>query len=211
MPFVIGLTGSVGMGKTTTAAMFAAQGIPVWDADAAVHRLYAPGGAAVEKLAAMFPEAVAGGAVSRAALRRIIKDDPGALAEIERVVHPLVAVDRERFLADVTGDIAVLDMPLLFETGAQKIVDATVVVSAPEEVQRARVLARPGMTERELAIILGRQMPDSRKRSLADHVIDTTSPASAAAGVEAVLADVAARLREGRHTAGMAQRGITAP
>ncbi len=194
MPFTLGLTGSIGMGKTTTAALFAARDVPVWDADAAVHRLYAPGGAAVGPMGRAFPEAIVDGAVSRPALKAAIAADAGALARIESIVHPLVAADRAAFLANATAPLVLLDIPLLFETGAEAWLDATVVVSAPVEAQRARVLARPGMTEADLDRILSRQMPDAEKRARADYVIDTTSPESAVAGVEAVLADIARRM-----------------
>ena len=194
MTFVLGLTGSIGMGKSTTAALFAARGIPVWDADGAVHRLYAPGGAAVEPLRAAFPGAVAGGAVSRPALKALIAADPGALGRIEAIVHPLVAADRAAFLARVSAPVALLDIPLLFETGADGWLDATVVVSAPAAMQRARVLARPGMTGADLDRILARQMPDAEKRARADYVIDTSTPETAAAGVDATLADLDRRL-----------------
>jgi dephospho-CoA kinase len=193
MPFTLGLTGSIGMGKTTTAALFAARGVPVWDADAAVHRLYAPGGAAVGPMAAAFPSAIVDGAVSRPALKAIISADPGALSRIEGIVHPLVAADRAAFLAGATAPVVLFDIPLLFETGADAWLDATVVVSAPPEAQRARVLARAGMTQGDLDRILARQMPDAEKRARADYVIDTSTPETAAAGVAEVLADVRRR------------------
>jgi dephospho-CoA kinase len=201
---VLGLTGSIGMGKTTTAALFAARGIPVWDADAAVHRLYARGGAAVAPLAAAFPAAVSQGAVSRAALKAVIAADPAALARIEAIVHPLVAADRAAFLAGQSAPVVLLDMPLLFETGADTMVDATVVVSAPAEQQRARVLARPGMSDADFERILARQMPDAEKRARADYVIDTTTPQTAAAGVAATLADLG---RRGARAAGRSLGG----
>lgn len=204
MSLVLGLTGSIGMGKTTTAALFAARGIPVWDADAAVHRLYARGGAAVAPLAAAFPAAVSQGAVSRAALKAVIAADPAALARIEAIVHPLVAADRAAFLAGQSAPVVLLDMPLLFETGADTMVDATVVVSAPAEQQRARVLARPGMSDADFERILARQMPDAEKRARADYVIDTTTPQTAAAGVAATLADLG---RRGARAAGRSLGG----
>jgi dephospho-CoA kinase len=186
-PFVIGLTGSIGMGKSTTAAMFAEAGVPVWDADAAVHRLYARGGAAVEEIRALCPEAVADGAVRREVLKAWIDRDPGALSRIEAVVHPRVAADRAAFVAAAESDVVVVDVPLLYETGGEAAVDAVVVVSAPPEVQRARVLARPGMTEARLAAILARQMPDAEKRARADYVIPTVALEDARAGVQDVL------------------------
>ena len=187
-PFRLGLTGSIGMGKSTTAALFAEAGIPVWDADAAVHRLYAKGGAAVAPMAALHPAAVTDGAVDRVALKGWIAKDPSALQQIEAVVHPLVAADRSAFLASVKGDIVVLDIPLLFEKGTEQDMDATLLVTAPAAVQRARVLARPGMTEAQFSAILARQMPDPEKRARATHIIETLSLDSARAAVLALIA-----------------------
>ncbi len=190
-PRVIVLTGSIGMGKSTTAAMFREAGIPVWDADAAVHRLYAPGGAAVAPMAAAFPEAVHEGAVDSARLREIIARDPQALGRIEAIVHPLVAEDRARFLeqaAAAGADLVVLDIPLWFEGGGGGVEpDAVVVVSAPAEEQRRRVLARPGMTEEHFERILARQMPDAEKRHRADFVIPTRTLEEARAEVERII------------------------
>jgi dephospho-CoA kinase len=193
-PFRLGLTGSIGMGKSTTAAMFAEAGVPVWDADAAVHRLYAPGGAAVPAIAALHPAAVRDGAVDRAALKDWIARDPGALARIERAVHPLVAADRQAFMAAAQGKpLVVLDIPLLFETGADAQMDATLVVSAPPGVQRARVLARPGMTPEQFDLILSRQMPDAEKRARATWVIETIGLESARAAVQDLIETIRAR------------------
>jgi dephospho-CoA kinase len=173
---VIGLTGSIGMGKSTAAAMFRRLGVPVHDADAAVHRLLARGGSAVKPVEAAFPGVVCGGAVDRAALGRRVFGDPVALRRLEAILHPLVRAASVRFLARTRGrrqDLAVLDVPLLFETGGEKRCDAVVVVSAPPFVQRGRVLARPGMTEARLAQILAQQMPDREKRVRADFVVET--------------------------------------
>lgn len=198
MPFTLGLTGSIGMGKSTTAAMFAARGVPVWDADAAVHRLYSRGGAAVAPMTAAFPAAAGpDGGISRAALKAIIAADPGALPRIESIVHPLVAADRRAFLAATDAPIVLLDIPLLFETEAESWLDATVVVSTSPALQRDRVLARPGMTPADLDRILARQIPDAEKRRRADYVIDTTTLASAEAGVDAVLSDLHRRIAAG--------------
>jgi dephospho-CoA kinase len=194
-PFVIGLTGSIGTGKSTTAAMFAEADVPVWDADAAVHRLYARGGAAVEGMRAICPDAVVGGEVRRDVLKAWIDRDPAALGQIEQVVHPLVAADRAAFIAGARHDVVVVDVPLLFEAGGAAAVDAVVVVSAPPDVQRARVLARPGMTEARLDTILARQMPDAEKRARADYVIRTVTLEEARRGVQDVLNDI--RLRAG--------------
>lgn len=187
-PFRLGLTGSIGMGKSTTAALFREQGVQVWDADAAVHRLYAPGGAAVAPLAALCPAALDDGGINRAALKDWIATDPTALAQIESVVHPLVSADRDAFAAAATAPLVVFDIPLLFEKGTEAMMDATLLVTAPAALQRARVLARPGMTEAQLAAILARQMPDRDKRARADHIIETLSPDSARAAVRALIA-----------------------
>jgi len=189
-PFRLGLTGSIGMGKSTTAAMFAAEGIPVWDADAAVHRLYAVGGAAVAPLAKLHPPAFAKGAIDRTALKSWIALDPLALAQIEAVVHPLVAADRGQFLADINADIALFDIPLLFEKGTDADMDATLLVTAPSDVQRTRVLARPGMTPAQFDLILQRQMPDAQKRARATHIVETLDVASTRAYVMALITHI---------------------
>lgn len=171
---VLGLTGSVGMGKSTTAQMFRDAGVPVFDADATVHALYE--GDAVEPVARVFPGVVREGRIDRSLLRTRVVDDPAAMTRLEEIVHPLVAARRETFLAEAReagAAVVVLDIPLLFETGADRMVDRIVVVSAPEAVQKARVLARPGMTEGAFSAILCRQVPDQDKRRRADHVIDT--------------------------------------
>jgi len=186
-PTVIGLTGSIGMGKSTTAAMFADAGAAVWDADAAVHRLYAPGGLAVEPIAALRPEAVKHGAVDRAALKAWIKSDPDALAKIEAVVHPLVAADRAAFIEYTKADIVVLDIPLLFEIGAANEVDFVVVVTAPGNIQRQRVLERDRMDVATFETILNKQMPDADKRARADYVIETTDIDAAREQVDKVI------------------------
>jgi len=173
----LGLTGSIGMGKSTTAAMFAARGIPVYDADAAVHALYAPGGAAVAPLVAVFGDVRdADGGIDRAKLRELVSGNDVEMKRLEGIVHPLVGATQRDFLmqAEAEGaDIVVLDIPLLFENGGDKRVDAIVVVSAPEGVQRERVMARAQMTEEQFAAILARQTPDSEKRRRADFVINT--------------------------------------
>ncbi|MFP4238416.1 MAG: dephospho-CoA kinase [Rhodosalinus sp.] len=189
-PFRLGLTGSIGMGKTATARLFAEEGCAVWDADAAVHRAYGPGGAAVAALGHAFPQAIEDGAVSRDALRRIIASDPGALARIEGIVHPLVAEDRARFAEATGSDIVVFDIPLLFETGGDAAMDAVAVVTVPEAEQRRRVLARGTMTEADLDRILARQMPSAEKVARADYVIVTDTPEHARAQVRAVVDDI---------------------
>lgn len=188
--FRLGLTGSIGMGKSATAALFRAERIPVWDADAAVHRLYAPGGAAVGPLGTLRPQAVRDSGIDRESLKAWIAQEPDALARIEAVVHPLVAADRAAFLNASTSDIVVLDIPLLFEKGTEAEMDAVLVVTAPPDVQRARVLARPGMTTAQFEAILARQMPDREKRARADHIIETLSEESARACVRALIAHI---------------------
>lgn len=191
-PVVIGLTGSIGMGKSTTAAMFAEAGAAVWDADAAVHRLYSRDGAAVAGIAILAPMAVRDEKVDRSLLRAAIARDHDLLPQIESLVHPLVAADRAAFIAGSSADVVVCDVPLLFETGAEGEFDAVVVVSAPAEVQRARVLARGTMTEGEFDTILARQMPDEEKRARADRVIETTDHDTARDKVAQIMAEVRA-------------------
>jgi len=189
-PVVIGLTGSIGMGKSTTSQMFFDEGTPVWSADDAVHRLYGFGGAAVSLIAKAFPDAVREGSVDRAVLSDKIAAEPEALSQIEAIVHPLVAADRADFIAKADAGIILVDVPLLFETGAASDVDYIVVVSTLEADQRKRVLERSGMTEEKLDLILSKQMPDSEKRSRADFVIETTSLAAARLAVRDVLSDI---------------------
>lgn len=174
---IVGLTGSIAMGKSETARMFARLGYPVFDADAAVHRLYDAGGAAVPLIERAFPGSVADGKVDRPRLTDQVTGDSAALAQLESIVHPLVRREQEAFLKEARTagyPFAVLDIPLLFETGRHTDMDAVVVVSAPEDVQKARVLARPGMTSEKFAAILARQMPDSEKRRGADFIVDTS-------------------------------------
>ncbi|MEO0821270.1 MAG: dephospho-CoA kinase [Pseudomonadota bacterium] len=198
----LGLTGSIGMGKSTTAAMFADAGVPVWDADAAVHRLYAPGGRGGPAIAPLASGAVTpDGAVDRARLREALLDDASLLARIEAAIHPLVADDRNAFLAEARAAgsrLALLDIPLLFETGADGWLDRVVVVTAPAEEQRRRVLARPGMTEAAFEAILARQVPDAEKRRRADYLIDTSL------GLDAARARVAEILQAEAEKAGHA-------
>ncbi len=184
---IIGLTGSIGMGKSTTAAMFREAGIPVYDADAAVHGLYDEGGAAVGPVGAAFPGVVKDGRVDREELRQRVLGQPDELKRLNAIVHPLVGMDRVGFLkqAEADGcDWVVFDVPLLFETGGHANVDAIVVVSAPPEMQRERVLARPGMTPDRLDAILAQQTPDAEKRARAHYVVDTGN------GLEAARAQV---------------------
>ena len=190
---VLGLTGSVAMGKSTTARFFAEEGVPVHDADAVVHRLYE--GDAVPVIEAAFPGTTANGKVDRVKLGSRVMGDLAALRQLEAIVHPMVQDAEQRFLAEAEAKgapVAVLDIPLLFETGGDQRVDAVVVATAPPEVQRARVLERPGMTEQRLGAMLARQMPDSEKRLRADFVVDTSRGFDdARAQVQAILQRVA--------------------
>ena len=173
---LLGLTGSIGMGKSTTGRMFADEGALLWDADAAVHRLYARGGAAVEPLGEAFPGVVVDGAVDRTRLAERLGRDEDAFKRLEAIVHPLAAQDRANDLAAARARgvrLAVLDIPLLFETGGDAFVDAVVVVTADPEIQAARVLSRPGMTRERFEAILARQTPDAEKRRRADFLVDT--------------------------------------
>ena len=173
---LLGLTGSIGMGKSTTTAMFAERGAVIWNADDAVHALYAPGGAAVAPIDAAFPGVVSEGAVDRTRLAAALGNDPAAFARLEAIVHPLVALGRMQQLQaamEAGVKLAVLDIPLLFETGGDRSVHAVVVVTAPPEVQAERVLARPGMTRERFEAILARQLPDAEKRRRADFIVDT--------------------------------------
>jgi dephospho-CoA kinase len=173
--FILGLTGSIGMGKSTTAAMFRAEGVPVYDSDASVHALYkGPAAAVIEE---EFAGVVVNGAVDRRRLGALVLDDPAALARLEAIVHPLVFASRDAFFAGARRSgvrLVVLDVPLLFETAGERDVDAVVLVSAPESVQKARVSQRPGMTPERLAVILAKQMPDVEKRARSHFVIDTS-------------------------------------
>ena len=191
MSFRLGLTGGIGMGKSTASQMFRDLGHPVWDADAAVHDLYAPGGAAVAPVAAAFAGTLRDGGIDRAALRQALAADPAGFARLEQIVHPLVAADRADFIAR-HGDapIVVLDVPLLYETGAQAGMDGVAVVSSPADLQRARVLARPGMTPENFQMILSRQMPDAEKRARADWVI----PSDSLDGARAAIMDICAQI-----------------
>lgn len=194
MTFRLGLTGSIGMGKSTTAQMFADNGIPVWDADVTVHKLYAPGQPAMMAIQRIFPDVIIDGAVSRQRLRALIAANPANLDLIQSVVHPLVAADRAAFLASNNADIVLLDIPLLYETKTDVLCDGVVVVSVPADVQRARVLARGEMTEAEFEAILGRQMPDAEKRTRATWVIETLTLDAARAAVSDILTDIQKRI-----------------
>lgn len=193
-PVILGLTGSIGMGKSTVAAMFRGAGVPVFDADAEVHRLQGPGGALLPAIEAAFPGTTGPQGVDRGALGALVFGDDAALARLEAIVHPAVAARRQEFLIEHGGaPLVVFDIPLLFEKGGWQQVDAVAVVSAPAAVQRARVLARPGMTGEKFAQILARQVPDADKRARADHVIDTgTTLAATDAAVRALIARLTA-------------------
>ncbi|CDX41400.1 Dephospho-CoA kinase [Mesorhizobium sp. ORS 3359] len=189
---VLGLTGSIGMGKSATAKMFAEAGVPVHDSDETVHRLYA--GKASPLVEAAFPGTTEGGVVDRVKLASQVLGDPAALKKLESIIHPLVRADADAFLARhraAGAPLAVLDIPLLFETGGRNRVDKVVVVTASPEIQRERVLARPGMSEEKFLSILAKQVPDAEKRRLADFVIDTGQGFDAArAAVDAIIAEL---------------------
>ena len=191
--FILGLTGSLGMGKSTTAKFFAEEGVPVHDADAVVHRLYE--GEAAAAIEAAFPGSTRGGKVDRAKLGERVLGDPAALKRLEAIVHPLVAAARERFLAEAArrgAKVAVLDIPLLYETGGEARCDAVVVVTARAEMQRARVFERPGMSEEKLAALTAKQLPDAEKRARADFIVDSGQGFEAARRqVREILAQVA--------------------
>ncbi|OIQ34339.1 MAG: dephospho-CoA kinase [Roseobacter sp. MedPE-SWchi] len=187
MTFHLGLTGSIGMGKSTTAGLFAQMGCAVWDADAAVHRLYAAGGAAVAPMQKAFPAAVVDGAVSRATLKQILAKDPTAFAQLEAIVHPLLAADRQAFRDQATSDVLVFDIPLLFETGGDAAMDAVACVRVDAETQRARVLERGTMSEAQFEQILAKQMPIDEKSARSDFIIETDTLDHAETQVRAIL------------------------
>jgi len=194
-PLILGLTGSIGMGKSTVAAMFSALGVPVFDADHEVRAMQGPHGELLDAIEARFPGSTGPEGVLREELGEIVFADPAALADLEAIVHPAVARKRQAFLIEHAGQpMVVFDIPLLFEKGGNEAVDEVVVVSAPAEAQRARVLARPGMTPEKFAHILELQVPDAEKRSRADHVIDTgTSLSETEREVEALIAELRSR------------------
>lgn len=174
---IIGLTGSIGMGKSATAKLFIEQGVPVFDSDACVHELYARGGAAVAPIAEAFPGSVVDGAVDRTLLSAALGRDPSGFERLEKIVHPLVSQARDKFSQDAAragSDMVVYDVPLLFETGGDKLADVIVVVHAPDEIRRSRVLERPGMDKAKLDAIIARQMPDTDKLARADYAIETS-------------------------------------
>ena len=197
-PYVIGLTGSLAMGKSETARLFAGEGVVVHDADAAIHKLYGEGGAGVAPVAQIFPQAIKDGAVDRAVLSSLVAGDPAALAKLEALVHPLVAAERDVFLQEAAArntPIVLLDIPLLFETGAEAGLDALVVASAPQTVQRKRALARPGMTAEKFEALLARQMPDVEKRARAHYVVVTDQGLDhARQQVRMILSDIAKKI-----------------
>ena len=205
---VLGLTGSIGMGKSTTAGLFAEEGAWVHDADRTVHGLYAQGGEAVGPLAEAFPAAITDGAVDREALASALRQDSRAFERLEAIVHPLVARSRDRFVEEARNagaEVVVLDVPLLFETGGHERLDAVVVVSAPQHVQRQRVLERPGMTAEKFEGLLGRQVSDAEKRAKADFVVDTGQ------GVEHARAQVREILATVTHPAWRPPRDLAGP
>ncbi len=194
MSFLLGLTGSIGMGKSTTADMFREAGVPVWDADATVAKLYAKGGAAVAPLSALNMGLIQNDAVDRVALKNWVKTDPNALNRLESLIHPLVAADRAKFIDDhADQSLIVCDIPLLYETGADQWLDAVLVVTTDAQTQKARVMARAGMDPELFDQILVRQMPSSEKIARADYVIETNSFEGARKAVHDLINDLTAR------------------
>lgn len=185
--YKLGLTGSIGMGKSTTLGFFSDLGCAIWDADAAVHRLYANGGAAVEPIGKIAPDAIRNNSVDRAILKTMLQTGDLTLKALEQIVHPLVAADRAEFARTATSEIVVFDIPLLFETGSVDWFDGIVVVTAPAGIQKQRVLARAGMTEAQFDLILSRQLPDAEKRSKADYIIETTTLDAAKRQVQMIV------------------------
>lgn len=190
MTFKLGLTGSIGMGKSTTAELFRKEGCSVWDADASVHRLYRKGGKAVSSVKNVFPSVIEDGAVSRVKLKTLLAKTPAALRKIEQIVHPLVGQDRSNFISNADTDIVVFDIPLLFETGADATMDATVCVTTDEDTQRKRVMERGTMTEDVFQTVLSKQMPDAEKRAKATYVIVTDTVEHAHEQVREILRDI---------------------
>ena len=193
MTFKLGLTGSIGMGKSTTAAIFADQGCGVWDADAVVHQLYAENGAAVAPLAAVFPQVVNEQSICRLALKRLISDVPDALQQIEKIVHPLVVRDRQSFIEQAEQSkqaVLVFDIPLLYETQSQQKFDAVACVYISPDEQRRRVMDRGTMTDAQFDYILSKQMPNSEKQGLSDYLIETDSVPHVMAQVAAIIKDI---------------------
>lgn len=195
MNFALGLTGSIGMGKSTTANLFRSEGCKIWDADAAVHRLYGPGGVAVGPIQVICPKAVEDGQVSRPALKDWIRVEPTALAQIEQIVHPLVLADRNSFKADNPEGILVFDIPLLFENNAQSEFDAVACVHVDNRTQRKRVLDRPNMTAEQFDFIVAKQMSIAQKLELSDYPISTENLEGAKAAVTAILADIRKKMQ----------------
>ncbi|WP_170396862.1 dephospho-CoA kinase [Ruegeria arenilitoris] len=196
MSFALGLTGSIGMGKSTTAQMFVEEGCALWDADAAVHRLYSREGAAVAPMRAAFPDAIIDGSVSRDALKQVIAQHPAALKQIEAIVHPLVAADRATFREYATADILVFDIPLLFETGGDAAMDAVACVSIPADEQKRRVMARGTMTDAQFEQIRAKQMPNDEKCARSNYVIVTDTLDHARAQVQDVVRQIRAGIAD---------------
>lgn len=196
MSFALGLTGSIGMGKSTTAQMFVDEGCALWDADAAVHRLYAAGGAAVAPMSKAYPDAIEDEAVSRNALKKIISNDPKALKMIESIVHPLVAADRAAFRQSTAADIVVFDIPLLFETGGDATMDAVACVSVSAEEQKRRVMERGTMSEAQFEQIRSKQMPNDEKCARSDFVIVTDTLDHARAQVQDIVRQIRAGMSD---------------
>lgn len=195
MKYKLGLTGSIGMGKSTTAQIFSEMGCDVWDADAAVHRLYAVGGAAVARIGKVFPTAIENGAVSRDILKSIIGNDPATLPQIEAIVHPLVAIDRAEFIKTTQSDIGVFDIPLLYETSGNKAMDGVVCVSISPKIQESRVLERGTMTIEQFEMIKAKQMPFIEKVAQSDFIVVTDTMEHARAQVAEILETIREQIK----------------
>jgi dephospho-CoA kinase len=196
MSFLLGLTGSIGMGKSTTARLFVDRGCKAWDADSIVHRAYRKNGVAVAGVGKIAPSAVSNGAVDHAKLRQLISQDANLLSKLEAIIHPLVKADREDFIANNPKSILVFDIPLLFELNSAADFDAVACVLSSYEAQKSRVLARPGMTEDHFQLILSKQLPAEDKVERADYIIDTNSNETAALAVDAILEDIKKRQKD---------------
>ena len=196
MSYLLGLTGSIGMGKSTTCALFAERGCVIWDADSAVHQAYSPGGVAVEPISRILPQVIEKKQINRKRLRKLILKDPSILPQIEAIIHPLVQQDRQNFISANPSSILVFDIPLLFELNAEADFDAIACVFSEPEVQEKRVMTRPGMTKRYFKIISSKQLPAADKVARSDYVISTATPKTAEIAVDIIIKDIKRKLED---------------